>query len=371
MWFPTQLFPICSYVDEFLAFMLLPFLLLGYKRLVNKQMFVFCVVLFLFVGLSSSFISGLNQPIMAIVIDLYTFIKLPIVYLYFRELIEQEKAKTVLHILYRIGKVVVVVSFIFCILNYCFNIGMSYDTRYGLRSYKFIYNNPGFFAALMVICYSLINYQDIRYDIKYKILIIFNLFSTLRTVSFGILALLFILSFMVKDRLKIGHITMLIPVIVSVGYSSYTMYFGNVVTPRKILFDGGVEVFKDYFPFGSGFASYGSSAAYDFYSPLYLKLGFQHVWGLNRQYGLIANDNFWPMIFAQFGLIGSLLYILIFIGIIKDLFIKTNKKNEVISLALIIGYLLFTSVGSNTITGVLGVSMITVYALIVNTVSNS
>ena len=46
----------------------------------------------------------------------------------------------------------------------------------------------------------------------------------------------------------------------------------------------------------------------------------------------------------------------------KDLFIKSMYKNQVVSLSLIIGYLLISSVGANIITGVLGVSMICVYA---------
>lgn len=366
MWVPTQIFPIFGYVDELLALFLFPILVLKNQRLLDKQYFIIVFFIFLLIGLFSTLNSNLHQPFMAIARDLYAFIKLPIVYLYFRELFSKKDAELFLYILYKIGKVVVIISFVLCVLNCFFNIGMSYDLRYGMRSYKFIYNNPGFFAALMVVCYSLINYYNKKHDTKYKVLIIINLLATLRSVSFGILALLIVLSFVLKNSFKIYHIIMIIPMIVFAGYNSWEMYFGDVVTPRKRLFEGGVTIFREYFPFGSGFASYGSNAAYEFYSPLYFKLGFQYVWGLNRQYGFIANDNFWPMIFAQFGLIGTILYILQFIDILKDLFMPMLRKNEVISLALIVGYLLFTSVGSNTITGVLGVSMITVYSLIAN-----
>ena len=154
----------------------------------------------------------------------------------------------------------------------------------------------------------------------------------------------------------------MIPSIIFVGNGAISTYFGDLETPRKLLFQGGIKVFQKFFPLGAGFASYGSNAAYMYYSPLYFQFGFHHIWGLNLEYGNIANDNFWPMIFAQFGFIGSIFYILMMMAIMKDLFIKSMYKNQVVSLSLIIGYLLISSVGANIITGVLGVSMICVYA---------
>lgn len=371
MWFPTHLFPFCSYIDELLTLILLPFLLLHYKRLSVKQLFITNTIFFLLIGVVSTVFAHLHRPLIAVFTDFYAFVKLPIVYLFFRELLKKEESEFFLDTLYKISKIVIIVSSIFCILNFLFNIGMTYDIRYGIRSYKFIYNNAGFFSGLMVTCYSLVNFQDNKNDMKYKLLAILNIISTLRSVSFGVIALLIFMLLLVRKRLSLYHIFMVIPMIIISGKSSFDMYFGDVVTPRKLLFEGGKSVFCEYFPLGSGFASYGSNAAHEYYSPLYLKFGFQHVWGLSRKFGFIANDNFWPMIFAQFGFIGTVFYVLMFLGILKDLFIINIRKNELISLILIIGYLLFSSVGSNIITGVLGVSMIIVYSAIVNVACNN
>ena len=44
------------------------------------------------------------------------------------------------------------------------------------------------------------------------------------------------------------------------------------------------EILKDYFPFGSGFASYATYASGVYYSPLYAKYGMEEVFGLSKDY---------------------------------------------------------------------------------------
>ena len=361
MWIPGV--PIFNYVDELLTLIILPYVIMNFRALLQKSRLVIIGAIgFLLIGLVSTYLSELSRPLIAIVSDFFTFIKFPITYLYFRYLFTKQNSTYFLNILYILSKFVVVIAFICCLLNYSFELGMTYDIRFGIGSFQFIYNNPGFFLALMVACYSLINYSNNSGDLKYKILAILNMIATLRSVAFGVIALLLVLSVFIGRNLRLYHLFILIPSIIFVGNGAISTYFGDLETPRKLLFQGGIKVFQKFFPLGAGFASYGSNAAYMYYSPLYFQFGFHHIWGLNLEYGNIANDNFWPMIFAQFGFIGSIFYILMMMAIMKDLFIKSMYKNQVVSLSLIIGYLLISSVGANIITGVLGVSMICVYA---------
>lgn len=361
MWIPGV--SIFNYVDELLTLIMLPYVIMNFRDLLLKSRLVIIGTIgFLLIGLISTYLSDISRPFMAIVSDFFTFIKFPITYLYFRYLFTKQNSTYFLNILYTLSKFVVVVAFICCLLNYSFEIGMTYDIRFGIGSFRFIYNNPGFFLALMVVCYSLINYFNNSGDFKYKILAILNMVATLRSVSFGVIALLLVLSVFIGRNLRLHHLFILVPTIVFVGNSAISTYFGDSETPRKLLFQGGIKVFQQFFPLGAGFASYGSNAAYMYYSPLYFQFGFHHIWGLNLEYGNIANDNFWPMIFAQFGFVGSIFFILMIIALMKDLFINSMYKNQVVSLSLIIGYLLISSVGANIITGVLGVSMIGVYA---------
>lgn len=370
MWIPGA--SILNYVDELLTLMLLPYMIINFRVLLLKSRLVVMGTLgFLLIGLISTYFSGISQPFIAIVSDFFTFIKFPIAYLYFRYLLTKQNSIYFLNTLYTLSKFVVIIAFICCLVNYAFEIGMTYDVRFGIGSFRFIYNNPGFFLALMVVCYSLLNYYNNFGDFKYKILAILNMVATLRSVSFGVIALLIVLSVFVGRNLRLYHLFFLLPVIVLVGNGGINTYFGDSETPRNLLFQGGIKVFQQFFPLGAGFASYGSNAAYMYYSPLYFQFGFHHIWGLSLEYGHIANDNFWPMIFAQFGLIGSILFILMMIGIFKDIFFNSMYKNQMVSLSLIIGYLLISSVGANIITGVLGVSMISVYASMIHALDDT
>ena len=80
---------------------------------------------------------------------------------------------------------------------------------------------------------------------------------------------------------------------------------------RAMLYVTSFEIFKDFFPFGSGFASFASHSSGVYYSPLYAKYGIENVKGISKNnYSYIA-DTYYPCL-AQFGIIGVFLYILFF-----------------------------------------------------------
>ena len=59
------------------------------------------------------------------------------------------------------------------------------------------------------------------------------------------------------------------------GYDSlYKYYIRNDTAARKILTEDSVNIANKYFPLGSGFGSFGSNIAAQYYSKLYLRLGY-------------------------------------------------------------------------------------------------
>ena len=64
---------------------------------------------------------------------------------------------------------------------------------------------------------------------------------------------------------------------------------------------------KDYFPLGTGFATYASDSAFKNYSPVYIKYGFLSESEVSPA-SYFMNDTFWSIIIAQTGFIGILLY---------------------------------------------------------------
>lgn len=102
-------------------------------------------------------------------------------------------------------------------------------------------------------------------------------------------------------------------------------YFVNEAAPRSNLLRYGFKTMIDYFPLGSGLATYGTDAAVKYYSPLYYKYGFANVYGLSPAFPMYAHDTYWPAIFAEFGLIGALLLGLYLFKLFKSLLNKVKN----------------------------------------------
>ena len=146
------------------------------------------------------------------------------------------------------------------------------------------------------------------------------------------------------------------------SWKKMVMYFGvgksldsvpEEFMARAMLYVTSFEIFKDFFPFGSGFASFASHSSGVYYSPLYAKYGIENVKGISKNnYSYIA-DTYYPCL-AQFGIIGVFLYILFCAYIIRKaykLFLSTQKEKYFIIPFLIIGYLLIENIADATFTG--------------------
>jgi len=85
--------------------------------------------------------------------------------------------------------------------------------------------------------------------------------------------------------------------------------FGDSARSRLTL--GAVELANSYAPFGAGFGRYGSFTASAYYSPEYVRLGFESIFGLSSlpDRGNYLNDTQWPAIVGEAGWIGGALFV--------------------------------------------------------------
>ena len=67
------------------------------------------------------------------------------------------------------------------------------------------------------------------------------------------------------------------------------------------------EIFKDYFPFGSGFGTFASHASAVYYSRLYYDYGISNIFGLQPDAPDFVSDTYFPVL-AQFGVVGACLF---------------------------------------------------------------
>ncbi len=114
-------------------------------------------------------------------------------------------------------------------------------------------------------------------------------------------------------------IVLLFGLILAVSWKKIEYYFitGNSDTfdpdvmasyARPVLYVTSFFILCDYFPFGSGLASFASFASAENYSQLYYEYGLNYIWGLSPSMPDFICDAFYPSL-AQFGFVGIILFI--------------------------------------------------------------
>lgn len=144
--------------------------------------------------------------------------------------------------------------------------------------------------------------------------------ASIRAKFFAEFIMWFSIIFFVKSKVKINIKYVVVGTIVflvayHVNQDKIIEYFYNGMKDdkaRAVLYYTAVQIFKDFFPFGSGFGSFATDSAAKFYSPLNYRYHLSHIWGLGADD--IANgvnyysDTFYPIL-AQFGVVGTFLFL--------------------------------------------------------------
>ena len=87
-----------------------------------------------------------------------------------------------------------------------------------------------------------------------------------------------------------------------------------------------------------------------YYSPLYYQYGFQYMNGMTPTNPAFLNDNYWPMILGQFGIVGITIVLYILYQLFKLIQnLKDNYKSKFIVLSSYF-YLLLSSLGASIFT---------------------
>lgn len=142
-------------------------------------------------------------------------------------------------------------------------------------------------------------------------------------------------------------------------------------TARSALYSTSVTILYDYFPLGSGYASFGTHASREYYSKIYDKYKLSSIWGLTESNPLYISDTFYPSL-AQFGVVGIVLFIIFWIHIIKEMrkyklrkaTLYSNNINNIF--ILILSYLAIESVANAILTSSLGLAVMSILALVLN-----
>lgn len=330
-----------SYIDEAVA--LLGVVSAFDQIVIKRKSCLPKYMLLAYAFLAVFFISGLlgnilfqYQPWKWVIVDIYTnfkfFFAILTGYLFFFDLSWEKLKKTAaFH-----GKLITGFLFAFFLLDRVFQLYPG-EIRHGIRSARLFFIHSTYFAGAVafLLCFMTIFYDKKTWPflVMGVIMIVFTLRSK-AMASAALFCVIFVLIIVLKLKVKLWHLTLLGGFAVLLGWPQIEYYFIALSgsSARSVMLITSFLIMKDYFPIGTGFGTYASSAAEKCYSPVYLKYGFNDNMELRNindwentyrliekigeeinkpKYinGVFLNDTFWPIIFGQSGVIGTVAYV--------------------------------------------------------------
>jgi len=370
----TPLYPYTTSTDEILALVLLFW---GFKyTLIRKKEFFdkgtrrfFALILFY---LLYSFYIRSNIPV-AILSDLLVSVKPFIgyfifIYIAFTLNLSQKK------ILKRVS------VFLFILTAIVGVIGAMSGNPFYMQTY--IYGHPTYYgSALVLIGLTYLFCSDINKNKDVFIFIFILAFSLLsgRSKLYGFFAfsvlVMYILRGNIEIKLSVKNIilfSLAIVIVLYVSWGKVSFYFFNDIdsdlVARTMMYSTSIDLLIDYFPFGSGFASFATHYSGVYYSHIYTDYGLDNVWGLEEESANFAGDAYYPSL-AQFGVFGVILFFMFFAKIL----IKANKlkklsdnNTQYLIIVFILTFLLIQSVAETMLTSNRGFYIMILLSLSIN-----
>ncbi len=277
-------------------------------------------------------------------------------------------------------------SLFLCLLGFCTLSGLSFN-MYSFFGHQSRFATAIIATSLLYLWSSEFNYKDVCFAIFVMTIGLISKESKFFGTYVLTLALLFLSKKDIFRRfsLKTFLYTIFILLFVIVAaYQKIHFYFikgtsfessSSLISEhtfaRPALYITSFQMFFDYFPFGSGFASFATYASQDPYSSVYSKYGLDAIQGLSPDKKSFISDTFFPCL-AQFGFLGLVLFIGFWWNKIKKINVLRRysnynidiKKNFILGL-IIICFFFIESIVDSTFTHNRGAFVLLLFALIV------
>ena len=337
-----------AYLDELVA--LAGMLLGGYVvfvvdkgRYIKYHLHVWIpLAVFVAAGLAGNLIYR-YQPLKCVAVDLFTNLKffaaISLGYFFFRRTPwEDLKRVAVLN-----GNAAVILLFCLFLADRIFDLYPA-EVRYGLKSAVLFYRHPTYLAGALAFLLMLLTVFYEKKNLPAIGMGLIMFLFTLRAKSMAAAAAyvaIFLFFGVFKRKLKPWHVIVLGVACVLIAWPKIHFYFIELAdhSARSVMMATSVRIMKDYFPIGTGFGTFASAEAAKHYSPVYGMYGFQNNFELRDMRDLentmrliredsylmeclaedpstvywrpYLNDHFWPIIFGQTGLIGTLAFLVL------------------------------------------------------------
>ena len=214
------------------------------------------------------------------------------------------------------------------IADYIFEIWPRQIYRFGIGSIQIFYGHPSnlsahaiFLIALLCILYPYIErdkFHRVRLSVVNIVLMVLLLVISAATLRLRIIGLiiffiaLYLFMIIFKKRLSLPVILIGTAGAAAIGgrrlYDFYFSPYAYTMARGQFAINS-LDIASRYFPFGSGFGTFGSRMAQLHYSPLYYKYKMMATIGLSPEHPAYACDTFFPCILAESGWMGFIAYL--------------------------------------------------------------
>lgn len=359
-----------GYLDELLGVFCLFYLLCALMRgKLNRNEGCILILMFgiVLLGVLSNVFSGLVTNLFVIGVDVLEFLKAVVVFLGFHVFYRKYDVKDLGYHLKGIAKTIIIAAFICAVISQFGDIGMTMRhadgniyPEYGIQPFGFVSRNGIQTYYLLSGCLLFIVAGEKKRIVKriYVVLYFITTFLTAATLVWcgNLFLITFFIYYKYRKQLKIEMLIGIAAIAIVIAFPAIQEYIFNTRAPRSVLLYYGFLTANTYFPFGSGFATYGGEMAARYYSPLYWAYGFDDRYGLSHTgYGGILNDNYVAMIVAQMGYVGLILFGVVYFRLFKLFdYKKLDRKIKPIIMSVfgVIVCSLMISANSKTLMGV-------------------
>lgn len=363
------------YWDEILAVIFFVYLIIniGSNRKQDRY-FGFIIISLLVLGIFGNVFYGYQHNKIAILMDIVANFKLPICCYGFYKMVSKMKTDIILWKLKPFAIVFIVAGFICCIVSMFVDIGMRGQQRYGIWGFNFICEYAHVFSMFVLTALTVVYYTVKKKSQRLMLLFcgFFQLVLTLKGISIGAVGAFVIIYYVLAHRNKIKIWNIIVIAVVGLVLGAYQIneyFFENAYAPRAMLLSYGLKTMINCFPIGSGFATFASDMANKYYSDLYRAYGFHLNWG-TREGSQFLNDSWWPIVMAQFGIVGMVIVMNLFYKLFRSIQSIRVTGNKKIMLMTSFFYLLIASLGTSVFTTSVTIILIFIMILVLTAIRN-
>lgn len=262
-----------------------------------------CLFAVVCIGFLGNLFSGLGTSPVAVAIDLFACIKMPLALICLILVIGD--IRRVLRFIEGECKLLAVILLACGLIDLVVPLpGLYGEIRYGIRSFTFAFGHP---ESMVFVCVGMtvVLCSNLNENRLWILILAIVACLSLRTkgMVFAALVAFLVFTWGRSGRFSIWHLLIGAFVALFIGWDQYQAYYNTDGIARNELMKAAGDIAVSYFPFGSGFASFGSNVTANpaYYSPLYYKYGLNTVYGLRPDNPAFLSDTFWPIIIGQFG----------------------------------------------------------------------